>query len=90
MSKDPVTNYLPVNRIILSLTGKNSPASRLFGGMQSILQCAHDSDQITESMLRIINEASTAKFEDRVPLIEMFSVEAVIDQMESLLESGGL
>lgn len=85
-----VTNYLPVNRIILSETGKNSPASRLFGGMQSILQCAHDSDQIAESMLRIINEASTATFEDRVPLIEMFSVEAVIDQMESLLESGGL
>lgn len=81
-----VTNYLPVNRIILSETGKNSPASRLFSGVQSIVQCGHDSDEIAESMLRIIGQSTTAMFDDRRSLIEKFSVEAVVDQMEALLE----
>ena len=80
-----ITNYLPVNRIILSETGKNSPASRLFSGVQSIVQCGHDSDEIAKSMLRIIDEAATSSYEDRLPLIKAFSVESVVDQMETLL-----
>lgn len=83
-----VTNYLPVNRIILSETGRNSPASRLFSGVKSIVQCGHDSDEIAKSMLRIIDEAATSTYEDRLLLIEAFSVGAVVDQMETLLGIG--
>lgn len=83
-----VTNYLPVNRIILSETGRNSPASRLFRGVKSIVQCGHDSDEIAKSMLRIIDDAATSTYEDRLPLIKAFSVGAVVDRMETLLGIG--
>lgn len=83
-----VTNYLSVNRMILSETGRNSPASRLLSGVQSIVQCSHDSDEIADGMLRIIAQSTTATFDDRLLLIKRFSVEVVVDQMETLLGIG--
>lgn len=80
-----VTNYLQINRLILSETGENSPASRLFSGIQSIVQCGHDADEIADCMLKVIDKYRTADFDDRAPLIEAFSVRSVVDQMNRLL-----
>lgn len=85
-----VTNYLPVNRLILSETGANSPASKLFSGIDSIIQCSHDSDLLAGCMINAIEKSKTATFDDRQNLIEAFSVGAVVNQMEALLDLGGV
>lgn len=80
-----VTNYLPVNRIILSETGSNSPASKLLGGLESIVQCAHDPDEIAECIIKVVEMSLSVNFDDRLQLINAFSVGAVVSQMEASL-----
>lgn len=84
-----VTNYLPVNRVILSETGSDSPASKLLGGLKSVIQCSHNPDQIADCMIAAIDKSATVTFDDRQPLINAFSVGAVVNQMESVLGIGG-
>lgn len=80
-----VTNYLEVNRIIISETGANSPASGLFLGMNSIIQCPHDPVRIADAMIYAIQRARDIKFDDRLDLLRAFSVSSVVDRMENLI-----
>ena len=52
-----------MSELIQSKTGRNNSASRLLGGGQSIGHCSHDSDS----------------FDDRLLLVKVFSVGAVVD-----------
>jgi glycosyltransferase involved in cell wall biosynthesis len=85
-----ITNYLIVNRIIISITGKNSPSTKIFSHVNSILQCEHDPKLIAECMLRAINLSPTMDFTDRDVLIEKFSAKSVVDNLEAVLELDGL
>ena len=49
-----MTNYLMINRAIISETGINSPSRHLFKNIDSIMQCNHDSNQICEAMKKAI------------------------------------
>lgn len=80
-----ITNYLAVDRIIISETGKNSPARNLFSGIKSILQCQHDYLDIAQCMCHAIKNASSIDYEDRLHLVKMFSSNSVVDELEKIL-----
>lgn len=80
-----MTNYILVNRIIISETGKNSPSRRLFKGIDSIIQCDHDSEQLLFAMEKSILMNYNMKFHDREAILRLFSLEAVIDKINESL-----
>ncbi len=80
-----ITSYLMVNRIIISETGKNSPASQLLKGIDSILICDHDSEQLCEAMKKSIHLKSKISFDDRSTLIKLFQIENIIENMNNSL-----
>lgn len=80
-----VTNYLAVNRIIISETGHNSPASDLFSGLTSIIQCPHDSSKIAEAMIFAVENAKYMRFDDRLDLLKAFSVRSVVDRIQDVI-----
>ena len=82
-SKMPI--YLMINRIIISETGKNSPARHLFKGMESIIQCDHDSDQLCEAMRKSIVSKNKIRFDDRYKITKLFQLENIISQLNKTL-----
>jgi glycosyltransferase involved in cell wall biosynthesis len=81
-----IANYLSVNRIIISETGRNSPARNLFrSARESVLQCFHDPHEIAERMCDAIRSNATVDFSDRAELIARFSAPSVVDSLELAL-----
>lgn len=83
-SKMPI--YLMINRTIISETGKNSPSRRLFKGIESIIQCDHDSDQLCNAMINSIIIKDKISFDDRNKVIKLFQLENIIDQLNDSLK----
>lgn len=81
-----IVNYLLINRVIISETGKNSPSRKIFEGIESIIQCDHDVLQLYEAMKKAISIKKEVKFEDRKSKIELFSIKNVIQHLNNLLE----
>lgn len=77
-----VTNYLTIDRIIISETGKNSPARILLSNTQSIFQCNHDCQEIAQNMCKAIEKTSLIDYADRLHLIKIFSPDYIIDKLE--------
>ena len=82
-SKMPV--YLMINRIIISETGNDSPARHLFKGIESIIQCDHDPDQLCEAMERSILSMNQISFKDRDMIIKLFQLQNIVDQLNHSL-----
>jgi glycosyltransferase involved in cell wall biosynthesis len=80
-----MANYLMINRIIISETGSNSPSRHLFKGIESIIQCDHNSDQLCEAMRKSIVWKNTISFDDRTTVIELFRLENIVDQLNNSL-----
>ncbi len=79
-------NYLAINRIIISETGMNSPSRKLFSGINSIIQCEHNPQQLCDAMKRAISECRDITFDDRKEVIELFKVDNITKKFcESLL-----
>ena len=76
-----ITNYLLINRFIISETGFNSPSSKLFKNINSIIQCDHDSKQIFQAMKFAIKSEKIIDFNDRKDVIELFKLENIINQL---------
>lgn len=81
-----ITDYLMVNRVIISQTGVNSPSRHLFKNIDSIIQCDHDSDQIFEAMKKSIVIKELVDFGDRSKVIEVFKLENVVQKLNKSLE----
>lgn len=81
-----ITDYLMVNRVIISQTGVNSPSRHLFKDIDSIIQCDHDSDQIFEAMKKSIAVKELVDFNDRNKVIELFKLENVVEKLNKALE----
>lgn len=80
-----VVNYINTNRIIISETGINSAARKLFGGLQTVLQCNHDAGEICEAMKKAITMKRTVAYEERKDICELFRLENVIGKMNGVL-----
>ena len=81
-----MTNYLMINRVIISETGTNSPSRHLFKNIDSIIQCDHDVDQICEAMKKTIITKNLIDFNDRISIMESFNLENIIDKLNKNLE----
>jgi len=80
-----IINYLMVDRIIISETGKNSPSKMLFSGLISVYQCTHDPEEIAQCMSRAIQFSERTDYSERDDLKRIFSVQSVIDTMDNAL-----
>ena len=76
-----ITNYLFVNRIIISVTGKNSPSREIFRNIPSIIQTRHDVQEIFYAMKKAINSFNNMEFSDRKKVQEQFSLVRVVDSI---------
>lgn len=81
-----MTNYLMINRIIISETGTNSPSRQLFKNLDSVIQCDHNPDQLYEAMKKAIQIRETVDFIDRKDVLKLFCIENVIDTLNSNLK----
>ena len=80
-----ITNYLMVNRPIISETGKNSPSRNLFKGINSIIQCDHNPQQLCDAMKKTIEMARTIQYDDRSEVIKLFDVKNVVDKLMNVI-----
>lgn len=80
-----ISNYLMINRIIISETGINSPSRQMFKGINSIIQCDHNAEHIFNAMLRAIELRDTINFEDRNEIIQSFKIENIIKRLSQSL-----
>lgn len=76
-----ITNYITINRIIISETGENSPSREIFKNIPSILQCGHDADEIADAMCHAIQQQNTVDFNDRKDVIAIFDLKAIVDKL---------
>jgi hypothetical protein len=76
-----ITNYIVINRIIITQTGENSPSRMIFKGIPSILQCGHNIDEIAGAMREAIQKKGKADFGDRENVISLFNLDAVIKKL---------
>lgn len=83
-SKMPI--YLMVNRTIISETGKTSPSRLLFKGIDSIIQCDHDADELCEAMKKAIKNKFIISFDDRNEIIKLFRLENIVEQINISLK----
>lgn len=80
-----IVNYIMINRIIISETGKNSPSRNLFKNIDSIIQCDHDPDQLFEAMKKSILMKDKIVFDDRKHVLELFYLDNVIRRLNNSL-----
>ena len=80
-----MVNYLSINRIIISVTGEKSPSRKLFGGLPSIIQVKHNTEEVYEAMRTAIRLRTTGSFADRLKIIEMFGINSIIQKIDSAL-----
>ena len=76
-----ITNYLSINRIIISETGENSPSREIFKEIPSILQCNHDIKELAAAMRKAILEKDKVKFNDREKVISTFALQSVTEKI---------
>jgi glycosyltransferase involved in cell wall biosynthesis len=73
--------YLMINRLIISETGINSPSHHLFKGIDSIIQCEHNADQLCLAMEKTIEMKDAVSFDDRNSVVQLFEIKNIINQM---------
>lgn len=81
-----VTTYVMNKCMIICETGKNSPARNLFNGIDSIIKCDHDSNQLFEAMKKSILMRNKISFDDRNNIIKLFRTESIIAQLNNSLD----
>ena len=78
-----ITNYITINRIIISETGVNSPSRTLFKNIPSIVQCLHDKEMLTKAMRYAIQQRDSISFKDRAEVITLFDLETVTEKINN-------
>lgn len=82
-----IVNYLPLRKPIISITGLNSPSRNIFVDDPTIIHCKHDASDIYDAMSKAIQFSKNEDWEPRQKYINLFSVEHVIDDLLSFLNS---
>lgn len=80
-----IVNYITIDRLIISETGRNSPSKNIFKNIPSILQCNHDSQDIYESMKYAIENKDKIDYSDRNFVVGEFRLERVVFKLNKEL-----
>ncbi|MCI5719030.1 MAG: glycosyltransferase [Bacteroidales bacterium] len=82
-----ITNYISVDRPIISETGQNSESRRIFAGLETVLQCGHDEDDLYKAMKSVVERTEDYDYSERADLIKTFSLEANTSKLVHFLSS---
>ncbi len=81
--------YLPINRQIICETSPDSPTHSLLDGLNSVIICNHDENEIYQCMLKAINNIDTVDYSDRDMLLKMLSIDVqgrkLFDELKSII-----
>lgn len=75
-----IISYLPIDRPILAITGENSPARGIMGGLRSILHCCNQEEDAYQAMKSCVELITTPESNftcDRAELIHDFDAETI-------------
>ena len=75
-----IINYLPVQKVILSVTGENSPTRICFQDDDTIIHCKHDSMEVKDMLIKAAN-MSNNDYRVREKHFEMISVSSVTSEL---------
>lgn len=78
-----ISNYLTINRIIISETGINSPARLLFKNIPSIIQCNHNVDEIYNALEIAIKNCKSMDYHDRIEVMKLFNMDNIINNINT-------
>ena len=82
-----ITNYINVDRIIISETGTNSPSRHLFQNIPSIIQCDHNIQQLHQAMKFAIENKTKIQFNDREKIRKQFNVKNIYNNLILSIQS---
>lgn len=80
-----ITNYININRIIISESSQNSPSQQLFKNIDSVFQCLHNTEHILKAMEKAIELKQTISYDDRKNILSHFSLNNVIKHLNNSL-----
>ena len=80
-----ITNYIMVNRIIISETGMNSPSLQLIKNIKSVIQCDHNANELFKAMLYAIDSQNSMQYDDRKIIAEKFKITNIVDNLNDSL-----
>ena len=80
-----ITNYIFVNRIIISETGLNSPSRNIFNNIPSIIQCNHNQNEIYRAFLMAIELCEKIDFSDRKIVQNIFNIDTIVKKLNEFL-----
>lgn len=81
-----ITNYILVDRPIISETGPRSESRRLFAGLDSVSQCGHSSAELLAAMRAAVDRTEPYDYSERDALARLFSLEANSEKLLGFLE----
>ncbi len=81
-----IINYLNTNRLIISETNLNSPSRVLFGHIDSILFCEHDSTELYYAMIKSIQLRKSFDFGSRLSVVSELSLKSFIFKFEKVIQ----
>ncbi len=79
--------YLPYDRQILCETGEGSPTHMLLDGLNTVIICDHDEDDLYKGMLKAIENVDTADYTERYSLLKELSIETQGRKLTEAFES---
>ena len=75
-----IVAYLPVDRPILAVTGENSPARGIMGGLKSIIHSGNDEDEIYHALQSCILAIGDG-IDDRAGLLDEFNSDTIAGKL---------
>ncbi len=81
--------YLPINRQILCETSPDSPTHSLLDGLDSVIICNHNEEELYQGMIKAINNVDTVNYSDREELLKELSIDVqgkrLVDDLKALV-----
>lgn len=79
-----IVSYIKISRPIISETGFCSPSRLLFSGIESVIQCNHDANDVFTAM-KIVLDGKNFDYDDRKGVIEILSPDYFSDKFQCLI-----
>ncbi|MFA6592574.1 MAG: glycosyltransferase [Bacteroidales bacterium] len=82
-----ITNYVSIDRPVISETGPDSESRRLFKGLKTVIQCGHDAEELHDAMEEVITCRVPDDYSERDSIIKQFSLEENSAKLIAFLKS---
>lgn len=80
-----ITNYILVDRPIISETGPHSESRRLFAGLDSVRECGHSSEELFSAMKAVCDRTEPYDYSEREALARLLSLDVNSEKLLAFL-----